>query len=455
VHSLLKHSTIAVFFTALTLAIPSFAAEPSRKLPLIKNQLVLGTVDGETFDQMTIINIRFNEKPEWESVPKVEDHGMFLQITLPNTLVNEPGKFFDGAPPHFPKIAIIQATPQDAAVRIFTVQPAGSVRDSSKTEILGNRLIMSLDHKKLETILGSNGSENEAQLVGPPVPPTAARLTAESVIDSTKIRTDIAAPSLVLKKETKSAALVGGGTDLGLGEKLTKVAFFSGFMFFILICTWVAKPWLKKKKLIKDKDNNPILAFETVATMPLNPKQKLMVIQVGNDRILLGVGSDSINFLTNLSGGQQIHAPAHTQISSQASKVVQALGTRKFEDTFTSNESVDLIPRPQLKNIEGNDVATLSQSSRRNMNELTQPSARASKAFSEEVEIELEEKVQSNSKRSARNTQPGSRLNIRVDDTGATKLATKCSKKQPEENNQAIDDITSIIREKLNSLRTI
>ena len=451
-HSLLKHATITVLITTLVLASSAFASTPSNKLPLIKNQLVLGTVDGETFDQMTIINIRFNEKPEWASVPKVEDHGMFLQITLPNTLVTEPGKFFDGAPPHFPKIAIIQTTPQDAAVRIFTVQPAGSVRDSSKTEILGNRLIMSLDHKKLDTLLGSTGVESEVQLVGPPVPSTTASLTAESVIDSTKIRTDIAAPSLVLKKEGKSASLTGNGTDLGLGDKLTKAAIFSGFMFFILICAWVAKPWLKKKKKLTDKNNNPILSFETEATMPLNPRQKLMVIQVGNDRILLGVGADSINFLTNLSNGEQ----AHSQIASQASKVVQALGTRKFEDTFTSNDSVDLVPRPQLKNIEGNDVATLSQPPRRTMNELTQPKARASKAFSEEVDLDVEEKIQANMKRPARNTQPGSRLNIRIDDSGATKLSTKSSgKKQPEEKKQAIDDITSIIREKLNSLRTI
>ncbi len=451
-HSLLKHSTISVLITALMLASSAFASTPSNRLPLIKNQLVLGTVDGETFDQMTIINIRFNEKPEWKTVPKVEDHGMFLQITLPNTLVTEPGKFFDGAPPHFPKIAIIQITPQDAAVRIFTVQPAGSVRDSSKTEILGNRLIMSLDHKKLDAILGSTGAESEVQLVGPPVPPATARWSAESVIDATKIRKDIAAPSLVLKKEAKSTNLAGGGTELGLGDKLTKVAFFSGFMFFILICAWVAKPWLKKRKKLTDKNNNPILAFETVATMPLNPRQKLMVIQVGNDRILLSVGADSINFLTNLSNGEQ----AHSQISAQASKVVQALGTRKFEDTLLSNDSVDLVPRPQLKNIEGNDVASLSQAPRRTMSELTQAKSSASKAFSEEVEIDVEESIQANLKRPARNTQPGSRLNIRIDDSGATKLATKsAAKKPPEEKKQAIDDITSIIRAKLNSLRTI
>ncbi len=436
----------------MLLASSSYASQTSNKLPLIKNQLVLGAVDGETFDQMTIINIRFNEKPEWATIPKVEDHGMFLQITLPNTLVTEPGKFFDGAPPHFPKIAIIQSTPQDAAVRIFTVQPAGTVRDSSKTEILGNRLIMSLDHKKLETLLGSTGGGSDVQLVGPPVPPATSSASAESIIDSTKIRTDIAAPSLVLKKEAKTSGLTGGGTELGLGDKLTKVALFSGFMFFILICAWVAKPFLKKKKKLLDKDNNPILSFETVATMPLNPRQKLMVIQVGNDRILLGVGADSINFLTNLStnGTQQ------PQIASQASKVVQALGTRKFEDTFISNESVDLVPRPQLKNIEGNDVASLSQPPRKAISEPAPTKTRASKAFDEQVEIDLEEKVQANMKRPARNTQPGSRLNIRIDDSGATKLSGKSSsKKPPEEKKQAIDDITSIIREKLNSLRTI
>ncbi len=451
-HALLKHSTVFVFFTSMLLASSSYASQTSNKLPLIKNQLVLGAVDGETFDQMTIINIRFNEKPEWATIPKVEDHGMFLQITLPNTLVTEPGKFFDGAPPHFPKIAIIQSTPQDAAVRIFTVQPAGTVRDSSKTEILGNRLIMSLDHKKLETLLGSTGGGSDVQLVGPPVPPATSSASAESIIDSTKIRTDIAAPSLVLKKEAKAGALTGGGTELGLGDKLTKVALFSGFMFFILICAWVAKPFLKKKKKLLDKDNNPILSFETVATMPLNPRQKLMVIQVGNDRILLGVGADSINFLTNLStsGTQQ------PQIASQASKVVQALGTRKFEDTFISNESVDLVPRPQLKNIEGNDVASLSQPPRKAISEPAPTKTRASKAFDEQVEIDLEEKVQANMKRPGRNTHPGSRLNIRIDDSGATKLSGKSSsKKPPEEKKQAIDDITSIIREKLNSLRTI
>jgi flagellar protein FliO/FliZ len=452
VHALFKHSTVFVFITSMLLASSSYASQTSNKLPLIKNQLVLGAVDGETFDQMTIINIRFNEKPEWATIPKVEDHGMFLQITLPNTLVTEPGKFFDGAPPHFPKIAIIQSTPQDAAVRIFTVQPAGTVRDSSKTEILGNRLIMSLDHKKLETLLGSTGGGSDVQLVGPPVPPATSSASAESIIDSTKIRTDIAAPSLVLKKEAKTSGLTGGGTELGLGDKLTKVALFSGFMFFILICAWVAKPFLKKKKKLLDKDNNPILSFETVATMPLNPRQKLMVIQVGNDRILLGVGADSINFLTNLStnGTQQ------PQIASQASKVVQALGTRKFEDTFISNESVDLVPRPQLKNIEGNDVASLSQPPRKAISEPAPTKTRASKAFDEQVEIDLEEKVQANMKRPARNTQPGSRLNIRIDDSGATKLSGKSSsKKPPEEKKQAIDDITSIIREKLNSLRTI
>jgi hypothetical protein len=43
------------------------------------------------------------------------------------------------------------------------------------------------------------------------------------------------------------------------------------------------------------------ITVKTLATHPLGPKQKLTVVQVGQEQILLGVSPDSINFLSTLN----------------------------------------------------------------------------------------------------------------------------------------------------------
>lgn len=424
----------------------------AKNLPTMTTPLTLGDVDGETFDQMTVINIRFNEKLSWTQPPVIEDHGMFLQITLPDTLVNEPGKFFNGAVPHLPKIAIIQSTYKDAAVRIFTNRPASAVRQASTTEILGNRLIMTLDHKKLEALLGDSASNTnntaDTIFVGPPEPTTKTAVSAESVIASTTPRSDLVAPSLILKKEGTSG-ISGSGLNIDLRGKLTKVAIFSGILFLLLIASWLAKPYLRRKKTSEKGGLPAPLAFETIATMALNPRQKLMVVQIGNDRVLLGVGADSINFLTNLTTNEQTEKP----FAAPSAKMISPMGSRNFEESLADNPPFEMFERPVLKNIEGNDPASLAapavQTDRRRREPLVQEPIRNKSKIADRLPSE-------DIIRERQATAPGSRLNIRIDDNGASRVAVKSSpKKVPEPKKQAIDDITSIIREKLNSLRAI
>lgn len=436
------------------------AAKTPDKLPTVEAPLVLGEVDGDTFDQMTVVNIRFNGKVNWKETPKVEDHGMFLQISLPDTMVTEPGKFIDGPAPHFPKIAIIQATSKDAAVRIFTIKPASLVRESSKTEILGDRLIMTLDHKTLQTLLAKGPGTAEPSFVGPVQPAAKSTVSADEVIAQTTVRNDLTAPSLVLKKEP-ATSLTGNGSQLDLRGKMTKIAAFSGIMFMLLIATWMAKPYLRKRRRKKASDGGfepQSLSFETLATMPLSPRQKLMVVQIGNERVLLGVSQDSISFLTNLNQGhQQAFATAAPQIpsNSPAARVLSNIAAKNFSDTFNDESTVNMHPRPVLKNIEGNDPESLRTPVARPTPSLKRPQVKTkSIPPARDPEVETAEKP-------ARNERPGSRLNIRIDDNGATKVAAKSNRsagrptKEAEPKKQAIDDITSIIREKLNTLRTI
>lgn len=450
-------ATAIIWLAAFGQAEASFGAKGPEKLPAAEAPLVLGEVDGDTFDQMTVINIRFNGKVSWKETPKVEDHGMFLQISLPDTMVTEPGKFIDGPAPHFPKIAVIQATSKDAAVRIFTIKPASLVRESSKTEILGDRLIMTLDHNTLQSLLAKGPASPEPAFVGPAKPAAKNVMSAEQVIAETTVRTDLAAPSLVLKKEPKTS-LTGNGSQLDLRGKLTKVAAFSGVMFMLLIATWIAKPYLRKRRRKKTTDGAEpqSLNFETLATMPLSPRQKLMVVQIGNERVLLGVSADSISFLTNLNqNAQPAFAMPAPQISS-AAKVLSNIASRNFSDTLNDDSTVEMRPRPVLKNIEGNDPGSLAAHASAISEE---PAARTT--VTKPARHTPVSDTQPSAPRPDRNERPGSRLNIRIDDNGATKVTAKPAKpagrppKEPEQKKQAIDDITTIIREKLNTLRTI
>lgn len=451
-------ATAIVWLAAFGLPSASFAAKAPEKLPAAEAPLVLGEVDGDTFDQMTVINIRFNGKVSWKETPKVEDHGMFLQISLPDTIATEPGKFIDGPAPHFPKIAVIQATGKDAAVRIFTIKPASLVRESSKTEILGDRLIMTLDHKTLQSLLVKGPLNPEPAFVGPVKPAAKNVVSAEQVIAETTVRTDLAAPSIVLKKEP-ATGLTGNGSQLDLRGKLTKIAAFSGLMFVILIATWIAKPYLRKRRRKKTADGvepQP-LSFETLATMPLSPRQKLMVVQIGNERVLLGVSTDSISFLTNLSqNAQPAFAMPAPQISS-AARVLSDIAARNFSDTLNDDSTVEMRPRPVLKNIEGNDPDSLAAKSPTISEEHAGRPAATRPVRKPQAPID-----RTAAPRTERDERPGSRLNIRIDDNGATKMKsartakpTSRPVKEPEQKKQAIDDITTIIREKLNTLRTI
>lgn len=459
-----KKSTTALIWFALMVSPAAALARNATTLPATTGSatVTLGDVDGETFDQMTVINIRFHGKPTWAETPKVEDHGMFLQISLPDTLVPEPGKFFDGPTPHFPKIAIIQTTTKDAAVRIFTVKPANTVREASRTEILGDRLIMTLDHKNLQILLGQTMATAEPSFVGPPAPAAKNVQSADTVISQTTVRDDLAPPSLVLKKEPKTA-LTGNGSQVDLRGTLTKVAAFSGIMFLILIATWFVKPKLRRRIKTKKSaqgEELPALGFETLATMALSPRQKLMVVQIGNDRVLLGVSQDSISFLTNLNQGvQPAFQGAQTALQGAAAAFAQQaplMGSlpvrqnRNFTEALTDESTVEMHPRPTLKKIEGNDPESLRSpepAKKRIAQRKPSPSS-----FAEEPEDSAP------TPRVTRGERPGSRLSIRIDDNGATKVtnrpASKPSVKEPEKK-QAIDDITSIIREKLNTLRTI
>jgi len=290
-----------IFFIVLFQASRLLAQET----PASPNLMTIGLIDGESDQKASIITIRYDAKPGFAK-PKVEAMGSFLQVLLPNTLVSKPGQFVEANSPYIRKFAVFQIDEQTAGLRLFVTKEASHLLGAVTTDILENRVVVVLDHVEAEKQL-------LAHFDGVPV---AGGPTAEEVVKKTEVRSDIPDPvksyeavkepaAKVAKEPAGKAAPVTDNAPAwshGLQDKLVMVTIFIAFMLVLLIGM---KTW--RRLMVKKWPGAPVedYSLKTLATHSVGPKQKLTVIQVGNEQILLGVSPDSINFLTSLKKPQE------------------------------------------------------------------------------------------------------------------------------------------------------
>lgn len=385
----------------------------------------VGAIDGESDTRLSIVNIRLDKQPSMSQVGELQDHGSFLQLTLPNAVVPEPGKFFDGNNPHLPKIAVFQMTPTEAAIRFFAASDTAAIKRAAQAEILGSRIVLTVDHAKLAA--GAAATPGKP-FVGPPAPeelrPKPA-VSASEVIAKTEVSHDIPAPAAQIKDGT---SLATGGLDLR--DKLVRVAAFSGVLLLALGASWFARPLLRRRARRREGDE-PAVSMRTISSLALAPRQKVSLIQVGDERILIGVTPEAVTFLTTIAG------TAARQREPRALPFARAL-----EDSVAP--SVEMRQAPVLKKLDGNDEVTLSTQA---------PTPRAA-----------EPAKPAPARRQARDEGPaaskgGGRINLTVGDDGVKRLesrpAPRPAKSADDGSQQAIDDVTRLIREKLKTLRTI
>lgn len=67
---------------------------------------------------------------------------------------------------------------------------------------------------------------------------------------------------------------------------------------FVVVMVIMMLAWLAKKSRVFGSNHKHL---NVVATMPLGPKERLMVVQVGDEQVLLGVTGQQINLLKSLS----------------------------------------------------------------------------------------------------------------------------------------------------------
>lgn len=416
-------------------------AKPEAGKAAIPSFVALGEIDSEADETMTNVTVRLDAKPQWANPGEVQDHGSFLQVILPDVLVPEPGKFIESASPYIKKIAVFQLNQKDAGVRFFVAADAALTKQATTVALLDKRVVLTVDHEKMKALL--------------PAPAGSAA----AVIAKTEVRNDIPPPSELVKKDAVKAA---PGVDLR--DKLTSAAIFSGGMLVLLALSLMLKPYIRRRQARVSGTPEQQVSMKTLANLPLAARQRLQLIQIGDEKILIGVTPDSINYITTVGGKAAYNNAAPTPIPRTFGKLI--------EDA-TAAEALEMRARPVLKNIEGNDEASLRRAARdstprlpaRDKAEERRP-VRNERAEREPERAPARERLETRAdrqdreereERAAERERPrptrASRVNIAVGDDGARDLNRRQDDgvKEP----GGVDDVTRLIREKLKTLRTI
>ncbi|MFT5806396.1 MAG: flagellar protein FliO/FliZ [Moritella dasanensis] len=66
---------------------------------------------------------------------------------------------------------------------------------------------------------------------------------------------------------------------------------------FVVIAVIVMLAWIAKKTRVFGSNHQQL---HVIATLPLGPKERLIVVQVGSEQVLLGVTGQQINLLKEL-----------------------------------------------------------------------------------------------------------------------------------------------------------
>lgn len=423
----------------------------AQEVPASANLLTLGPIDGESDQKSSVITLRYDSKPGFQK-PVVEAHGSFLQIVLPNTTVLKPGVFQEANSPYIRKFAPFQLDEDTAALRLFVSKEAQDLQPAVSVDILENRVLVILDHEKAAKAVGPGFAG--VPVTGGPSP--------DQVVKQTAVRSDVPDPISIMDANTAPAASAAGPQEAPVApkignesetvvnaasaaavaktqadlnaspapattsadtvapinaasprwsddieSKMIAVTIFCALMLGIMIA-------LKSWRRVASKTVPPGTDFsvKTLATHVLGPKQKITVVQVGSEQILLGVSQDSINFLTSLRPQTETAGLARMSVDPAP-----------YQQTLTPTPK-----RPALR--EGAEP-------------LARPTAPQNRA---------EPRPSASADRAERRAEPGSSIRYGVGDEGIKNFKGRGATAAPANDDSSLEDVTRLIRKKLKDL---
>ncbi len=312
-----------------------------------KSPIALNNVETDVDNEETLVTLTFSDRLPIEN-PSIEDHGTFLNLPLPDIVIPEPGKFYEGKGPYITKLATFQFSPDHSALRIFLKHDAAEIKKAVSLNVLNDRLVIAVNHK----ILADAGIVDHLASKKAP--------TADEVIQKTSVNPEIDDPALLVKNQSN--------TQTTLRKNLTAVSIFSGVMLIGLFLFHTF--WGRYKR--RDKNSADQITMKTLATYSLAPKRDIALVQVGSQKILLGVSQDNISFLTNIvdqqqssfqamlmAGGtqSQSYPQSNPQINPQRKAQPALSESKEAASPKKKNPGQPVRPKPPIRNIASEEVA--------------------------------------------------------------------------------------------------
>ncbi len=396
-----------VLATSSSYAFGNVSTEPKipaeSKITAVESVLTLKSIVAETADSKTNVTLEFDGVFAGTK-PTVEDHGSFIQFDLKNTIVINPGNFMDGSGPYIQKIVAFQPSPKDAALRFFVDKKAADLIPAIHLDILEKRVLLTLDHAKIArndsvadklAAVSSHMAKGETSLVADA--PAAANVAP------------VDAEPLPTEKLTQNSA----ASD-DLRSKMVIAAIFCIILLAFGAAAIVFKPTLRKKFGHVESE---IPSFKTLSSHSVGPKQKIAVIKVGSERLLVGVTPGSITLLKNLDEQPvRMSAQSFAQPQLPPERPRPSEAPKNIPDRSSIQRVISKATKPEL-----------------NAYQASKTSATLPSSDYEGVEVSLSSRAaaQTSTRRLAKPTLP---------------------RPAPKGKPGSVDDVTKLIREKLKNL---
>ena len=357
------------------------------------------SIGSESDDQSSLVSIRY-KKGVPSSKVKVEEHGTFIQIRIPQTVVMEPGTFYDGNSPYFRKVAAFQIDESTVGVRLFVTQETKSLVSSLSTEFLSDRLLIHLDHKTIKPVHIDDS---------PPV---------EEIIARTEVRNDIKDPAVEMKLIDEPKPSAASMSD-DLKDKLSYITVVAAIFMMLMIASVMIKKYRFRSKSGPSEVSEGHL--RTLASHKLAPKQSVTLIEVGKQKVLLGVSPDGISYLTSIDENKNqapapapAPAPAHTMVREP---LVPRLQQKADFDRQQGQNLRSSVPNKTLESLTEKDTLRKKQPAK------------------------------------SKSTSPALERMLSSDESSGVR--TKFSSQKTEGDSKSIEDVTNLIRSKLKNLPSV
>lgn len=410
----------------------AIAAKSKTKAAQKDEPILVQSVTGESSETISLITLTLNKALKDKKAATLSEHGRYLQLDINGVSAAKPGSFYEANSPYLNKIALFETGKQSTAIRIFTEEDTAVIKKVTEVDVLENRIILSLDHKALKSLLSGTVNSKTADNFMDQLEKMSASATTKKEDGQAKELTAEAPVTKTPEQIKSSLTEIGvGKTSLDLSKNLRKVAFFLAGMFVLLMLALTFKRF-KRNAFLAQKSGED--ALKTLGTLTLNPKQQLNLVEVGGEKILLSVSNDAVSLISHI--GQKAAAEGPLLPPAQSSQKTQA---QKLLGSSTASTQKGF---PETLKALRKKAAEIEKSKEK-------PAAAQTTRFTEALEKGDCFKPARKNVASQTAAKKGGKVNVAITDDGVSKVSSAPKKTEQDE---AIKDVTSLIRQKLKDL---